>query len=219
MSRTDRPRREFAAALLGTLAGAAALLAATGQTWAVARVGAAGPTAAAEVNLAGDDTAPVAAAIGWVALAALAALLATKGWARRGLGVLLTAFAGVALLDVWTGTRPAALVRAVAARATTEGDVSGPALEPGWPLLAAFGAVLLLGAGATTAIRGAAWPGMGSRYDRHSAPATVRAGDPAELWKSLDSGADPTVAPAPGEDPDGAAPATASHDNADAKEP
>lgn len=219
MNRPDRSRREFATVLLCTLAGAAALLAATGQTWAVAQVSVAGPSAPADVELAGDDTAPVAAAVGWAALAALAALLATKGWARRGLGALLAGFAGAALFDLWTGTRPGALVRAAATQATVEGDVSGPALQPGWPLLATFGALLLLGTGVATAIRGAAWPGMGSRYDRHSAPATVRAGDPAELWKSLDSGADPTVDPAQDEGPNGSAPTTASRDNADAKEP
>ncbi|MBB4931018.1 putative membrane protein (TIGR02234 family) [Lipingzhangella halophila] len=219
MSRPDRSRREFTIALLATLAGAAALLATAGQTWAVAEVSVAGPSEPANVDLAGDDVAPAAAAIGWAALAALAALLAAQGWARRGLGVLLIVFAGVALYDVWTGTRPGALARAAAAQATVGGDAGAPALHASWPLLAACGALLLLGTGAATAIRGAAWPGMGSRYDRHGAPATVRSGDPAEMWKSLDSGADPTVDPGQGDGSTGTAPATASHDNVDAKEP
>ncbi|MFD0777064.1 Trp biosynthesis-associated membrane protein, partial [Streptomonospora algeriensis] len=66
-----------------------------------------------------------------------------------------------------------------------------------WPGLTAAGAALLVAAGAYTLIRGASWPGMGSRYDRHSAPGAARSSDPAELWKSLDSGADPTLDPRP----------------------
>ncbi len=217
MSRPERVRREFATALATTLAGAAVLLAAASQTWADFEVSAAGPSAAADGALTGDDVAPVAAAAGWAALAALAALLAARGWARRGLGVLLAGFAAVALYDLWSGTRPGALARAAADHAQV-GDPSAPALHTGWPLLAVLGALLLLGAGVATMFRGAAWPGMGSRYDRHSAPATVRSGEPAELWKSLDSGVDPTVDPAQEAGSD-TTPSTASHDNADAKEP
>ncbi|ASU83476.1 hypothetical protein CDO52_12380 [Nocardiopsis gilva YIM 90087] len=197
-------RREFAIALAATVAGAVALLASAGQTWATGDVTIPGPSAPAPVALSGTDIAPAASALGWASLAALGALLATRGWARRAVGVLIVIFGAAGGYDLWRGTRPDALARAAGEQTTADGHLGTLDLAGQWPVLATAGAVLLLAVGAATAIRGAAWPGMGSRYDRHSAPSTDRAGDPAELWKSLDSGTDPTLDPAS----DSAAPGT-----------
>ncbi|MFC4561387.1 Trp biosynthesis-associated membrane protein [Nocardiopsis mangrovi] len=201
---TPRPRRGgFTAALAATAAGAAALAAASGRTWATGVVEVAGPTAPAPVELAGTDLAPAASAMGIAGLAALAALVAARGWPRRIIGLLMTLFGAIALQAVWSGTRPAELARVAAEQATTDGRVAAPDLAAAWPALAAAGAALLVLSGLATAVRGPSWPGMGSRYDRHSVPRTARTGDPAELWKSLDSGEDPTLDPAA---PDTAAP-------------
>nr|WP_246422105.1 Trp biosynthesis-associated membrane protein [Nocardiopsis mwathae] len=182
--------------MAATAAGAVALLAAAAQTWATGEVAVPGPSAPAPVELGGSDVAPAAAALGWAALAALGALLATRGWARRAVGALIVIFGATAAYDLWRGTRPDTLARAAADQTTASGDLSTLDLVGQWPVVATIGAVLLLAAGAAAVIRGAAWPGMGSRYDRHSAPSTARAGDPAELWKSLDNGTDPTLDPA-----------------------
>ncbi|MFC3998587.1 Trp biosynthesis-associated membrane protein [Nocardiopsis sediminis] len=194
---TPRPgRRGFAAALAATAAGAAALAAASGRTWATGVIEVAGPTAPAPVELTGADLAPAASAMGIAGLAALAALVAARGWPRRIIGLLMALFGCIALQSVWSGTRPAELARLAAEQATAGGRAEAPGLAAAWPALAAAGAVLLVLSGLATAVRGPSWPGMGSRYDRHSAPRTARADDPAELWKSLDSGEDPTLDPA-----------------------
>ncbi|GAA1777904.1 Trp biosynthesis-associated membrane protein [Streptomonospora arabica] len=198
-------RAEFAVALCAVAAGAGALAGAAGRTWARAQVDVGGPVAAAPVELTGDDVAPTAFAMGLAGLAALAAVLATRGPLRRALGGVVALFGLAALVGVWRGTRTAALQEAAADRATASGAVDGLHLVAQWPGLAAAGAVLLAAAGAYTLVRGAAWPAMGSRYDRHSAPSAARSSDPAELWKSLDSGADPTLDPGSAEETGAAA--------------
>ncbi|GAA4905677.1 Trp biosynthesis-associated membrane protein [Streptomonospora salina] len=186
-------RGEFAAALAVVAAGAAALLGSSGRTWARARIDLPGPVAAAPVELTGGDTAPTVFAMGTAGLAALAALLATRGAVRRGLGAVVALFGAAALVAVWRGTRTAALEQAAADRSTAHGGIEALHLVALWPAAAAAGAALLVAAGAYTLVRGAAWPAMGSRYDRHSAPGAAPSSDPADLWKSLDSGADPTL--------------------------
>ncbi|TDQ48514.1 Trp biosynthesis-associated membrane protein [Actinorugispora endophytica] len=185
-------RREYAAALALTAAGATALLAASARTWASAEVATGGGLAPVPVELPAAAVAPVASALGWAGLAALAALFATKGLARRAVGLLVALMGAGALAGVAVGTRPPALAAAAERAATAEGAVGPVALAAAWPVLAAAGAVLLFAGGVLTLLRGTAWPTMSSRYDRHSAPRATRADDPAELWKSLDSGADPT---------------------------
>ena len=59
--------------------------------------------------------------------------------------------------------------------------------------MGAAGAVLLLLGGLVAVLRAPAWPGMGNRYDRDAAPRPRQAETPADLWKSLDAGDDPTL--------------------------
>ncbi|MDT0303390.1 Trp biosynthesis-associated membrane protein [Streptomonospora wellingtoniae] len=211
-------RVEFTVALCAVAAGAGTLAGASGRTWARAQVNVGGPVAAAPVELTGDDLAPTAFAMGLAGLAALAAVLATRGPVRRALGGVVALFGLAALVGVWRGTRAASLQEAAADRATAGGAVDNLHLLAQWPALAAAGALLLAAAGACTLVRGAAWPAMGGRYDRHSAPGAARSSDPAELWKSLDTGADPTVDPGSAEEP-GAAAVSGRTDHENPKEP
>ncbi|MEY9212929.1 Trp biosynthesis-associated membrane protein [Thermobifida halotolerans] len=188
-----RPRRrEYLLALALTASGAVALLAVSAQVWASARVDLAGDLAPVAVELSASEVVPAVSALGWAALAALAALVATGGAARRLVGLLVALLGGGALLAVALGVRSAALADAAARAATAEGAVGGVTVAWAWPVLAAAGAALLLAAGVLTLVRGTVWPAMSSRYDRHSAPRATRTDTPAELWRSLDSGADPT---------------------------
>ncbi|MFC7328357.1 Trp biosynthesis-associated membrane protein [Marinactinospora rubrisoli] len=217
----DRARREYTLALLATAVGAAALLAATSQTWARGQITLPGPVAPAPVELAAGQVSPTAAAMGWVSLAAVAALVATRGWTRRAAGLLVAVFGAVAVIDVWRGTRPGHLVRLAERQATAAGEAGGLAPDPVWPWVALAAGLLLTAAGLFAVVRGPAWPAMSSRYDRHSAARTDRSDHPADLWKSLDSGADPTADPAPDPGvPGSPAPGsgTTSDDNAHLKE-
>jgi Tryptophan-associated transmembrane protein (Trp_oprn_chp) len=160
-------RRELAVAVLLCAAGAAAVLIATRQTWAVELTQRPAPLPELREEQTGGGLRPWLPALGWAALAGAGALLAVRRVVRRVLGGLLV-LAGAAMV-------PGALT------------ISG-----GWPLLAAAGGLAVAAAGALTIARGARWPSMGARYDR---PARTRhdSTDPAQLWQALDRGEDPTA--------------------------
>lgn len=214
MSAPARARREYAVVLACVVAGAALVLGATGQVWATGAVEAPGPVAPAPVELTGSDISATAAAMGWACLASVAALYATRGWARRAVGALLTACAALALYAVWGATRPHVLAGLVAEHSTVAGQEAAAAadLAPAGPLLAGLGAVLLLAAGAAAVVRAPVWPVMSSRYDRDRAPRAASAPTSSDLWKSLDSGVDPTLDPSAGPARDGGAGAAACPD-------
>jgi uncharacterized membrane protein (TIGR02234 family) len=129
-----------------------------------------------------------------VALAGTGALLATSGWVRRLLGVLL-ALAGAGVL---TG--------AVLGRAGLDTGSAG-AGGTFWPIACAVGGVLIVLGGVTAARQGHRWPRMSARYDRNPAapaPAGVSAtpaprdpgaaaADHRAAWDALDRGDDPTA--------------------------
>ncbi|NDU76549.1 MFS transporter, partial [Actinomadura sp. DSM 109109] len=126
-------------------------------------------------------------------LAGLAALLATRGRVRAGVGVLIALFGvGIAYASTVSVQRSSVLEAA--------GDESAllrlgadPLLEVNlWWLVSVTGGVVLAVAGILTVVRGARWPGMSARYER-GAPRTAAGDDPSALWKSLDRGEDPTA--------------------------
>ncbi|TQN31451.1 putative membrane protein (TIGR02234 family) [Haloactinospora alba] len=188
-------RGEYTTVLLAILAGTTALLTASGQTWASGSVVLPDPLAPASVALSGDEVTRTVSALGWAGLAGVAALVASRGKARRVLGVPVAGFGAVAAYDIWHSTRGSELTRLASEQSAVDGPISGPTVHTAWPVLAAAGAVLLVAAGVATVVRGGAWPVMGSRYDRHGSADANRAGEPAELWKTLDSGVDPTLGP------------------------
>lgn len=203
-SPTRRPGREFAVAAAGLAAGAGLLLASAGRVWATGDLAAAGPVAPAPVEVTGGDLTGALAGIGWAALAGIAGLYAARGWARRLVGALLAAGGAYALSAVAGAVGPGALTDAVdgAASAGTARAAGVPDLLAAGPAMAVAGAALILLAGVLALVRSPAWPGMGNRYDRDAAPRANPTGTPADLWKSLDAGDDPTL-----DAPGGGAPA------------
>jgi hypothetical protein len=162
--------RSYALALAAIGAGGIALIVAYGMTWTVTEV----------ALLPGDDTAvraqestgaslyPGAAAAGWVALAAVAGIIATRRTGRVVVAVI-GALAGVA------GAVPALL-------SALDPDHTGT----GW-LLALVGGVAVTVACVATVVRGRTWPTMGRRYERGSRP-----GRELSDWETQDLGRDPT---------------------------
>jgi uncharacterized membrane protein (TIGR02234 family) len=186
-------RRELAAATLLGGAGAAIVVGFAGRTWAtVTERAATAGLATMNQHLTGRSLSGVTAALGWAGLAGIAALLATRGWARVAVGVLLTAFGVIVAIVSPAAVRHAHVV-------STAGDKSNLARlggdlavhVNGWWTLSLAGGVLLAAAGLLTVVRGRRWPGMSSRYDRPGA-AEPAGDDPASLWKALDRGDDPT---------------------------
>ena len=144
--------------------------------------------------------APLAGAMGLVALAAWGALLVTRGRWRRA-AALLGIIAPVAALGAWAQAA-AEMQDKVADRVDSYGFGSDVALSwTPWFHLALVGAVLTLLASAVAVVRVTRWPAMGTRYDNPAARAEAEAQaasedltqmDPTDLWKALDRGQDPT---------------------------
>lgn len=117
----------------------------------------------------------VATGVPWLLLALVLGVIATRGWARVVVGVLLALLGlAVAVGYGWT-----------AAVGTGEGPGSA---------LAIVGGALVALVGAWTVSRGRTWPSMGSRYERAGTASrrTPRLSD----WEALDRGIDPTTDPA-----------------------
>ena len=208
---TRRPaagaRREYLLTLLAGAIGAAVVLLAARQGWARVVTIEPHPLPASRVIVSGQDLVPAAGALGLAALAGLAAVLATRGLARRVVGGLLAAF-GVAIAASVSLPVTAAQVRSAAAGATTAqagsvpgGSTVGSGTTPGtggsgvagltlashvemaafpwrWAVLA--GGLLVIGTGLLVAWRGARWPVMSSRYDRPAWPGAVPGGGPGQ---------------------------------------
>lgn len=191
------PARRLAVTVLSLLLAALLLWVCTRTVWL--RVDFAGSLRGpVTVPVTGAQLRPELGALGLAAVAAVAALIATGGWVRRALGVLVTLGGGWALwlaASVLFGSGPDAAVPPPGSDAVP----IGVPVRTGAPLLAAGAAVLLLVAGVSTVCWARSMPGMGRRY---GAPATARAApDPdREWWSALDSGDDPTLR-APGTDP------------------
>jgi uncharacterized membrane protein (TIGR02234 family) len=208
-------RREYSLVLLLGLAGAACVLLAVRQTWARVVTAAPQPLPAATVPVRGQDLVPVAGALGLAALAGLAAVLATRGRARRLVGGLLAAFGAGAAAAVATHLSAAAVLAAAAGAGGTAGPGSvtgGSNTSPAgagagvaglqlaghvtmaglpWRWVVLLGALAIIAAGLLVAWRGPAWPVMSSRYEPPAAQRS-RPADTATLWDSLSQGVDPT---------------------------
>jgi uncharacterized membrane protein (TIGR02234 family) len=157
------------------------------------------------IQATGAQLRPELAAIALVAVAAAAAIVATSGWPRRLVGVLVAAAGGWA---VWLSLSPGdAGPGSSGAGPGSAGAGSGTALESGPPAdavaagLPVHTAAPLLGAGAGLLLVAAAvgvvcWanamPRLGARYAAPGAARRVPDRD-TQWWDALDAGQDPTL--------------------------
>ena len=201
-----RSRSEFALALLLDLLGAAGALLIARRTWQTARTPRPRPLADDVLAISGHTLDAAPTALGLVALAGVVAVLATRGVARRVVGIVLALSGG---LLVWRSATGLAAVSAARARALVEAKHSGVGVDAGivphlsvhaqWPVLSALCGVLILAAGLLIALRGHRWGTMSARYEAPSGPASAedasaaRARADASMWTALDRGADPTA--------------------------
>ncbi|GAA3082873.1 Trp biosynthesis-associated membrane protein [Streptosporangium carneum] len=186
-------------------AGAGLVLLAAGRDWATVTYGTrAVPVPAAEL-------APALGPAAWAALAAVVAVLATRGVWRRIVGVVMALCGVGVIVGAWSGGRPGAGLAVAAEHAPMAAgttDVVRIANALAWPLTAGAGGLLLLAGGVVAAVVGGRWPGMSERYDRHGHGAEAAGRAPARgaptdraLWDAIDLGADPTADPTA--DPEG----------------
>nr|WP_240895136.1 Trp biosynthesis-associated membrane protein [Kineococcus siccus] len=176
------------------LAGAVVVLAAGAPTWVAGRVAA--TTGDTAVLADGRTAAPLATALGLVALAAVVAVTIGRRVARvLAAAALLLAGVGVVVASLGALTSPeealSSPARAASGRSTAA--VTGADVAP-WPVVSAAGGVLVGVAGLGVLARGRRW----STSTRHERDAVVLvpaspAEDPAAAWDSLTHGEDPTT--------------------------
>lgn len=122
-----------------------------------------------------------------VALAAIAAVLATGRWLRRVLGVVLC-LAGAFLVWRGVGQPVAGAYRGVPSGSA---PIAGPSVNPVGPVFMVIAALALAGAGFLVARYAHRMPEMGAKYAAPGENRTVK--DPHKrLWDALDEGEDPT---------------------------
>jgi uncharacterized membrane protein (TIGR02234 family) len=192
-------RRDLAVAVGLTVIGSALTLLAAGRPWARAVVRQA-PLPPAHVALSGRAVAPLAAALGIAALAAVVALLATRNRTRVAVGVVIgiigAGIVGSAASLSTDGIRHGSALRDRAPAAALRDTSVSVRLEP-WRHVGAAGGLIVVAAGLLTVVRGRRWSAMGSRFDAPTAatPATqpTSVDDDVDLWARIDRGDDPTT--------------------------
>lgn len=202
----DAARREFALALLAGAAGAGIVLLAVAQPWARASFAPSPPMPPSTITVTGNQLGPAPGALSLAALACLAAVLATRGVARRISGGMLAVFGVLAAVSAAASVRHGHVAATAASRAPAAvAGVGAPRLAMAafpWWLAAAGGGALILAAGAVVAWRGPRWPGMSSKYDRPPGrAASPAAGDGPAQSRRASPGASPgaTAGTTPGE--------------------
>jgi hypothetical protein len=166
-------RRELQLAVLLCLLGSALVLFALSRTWYSVAEGQQLTIDAVHTPVRGTHVVAGAQALGWVGLAGVVALAATKRWGRVVIGVLVLA-AGVGIV-----------VDVAQARV--------PYAASGWAWLTVAGGVVLALSGVLVAVRGRKWAALSPSYD---APALRSDEPPATdkaVWDALDRGEDPTT--------------------------
>ncbi|MFJ5231722.1 TIGR02234 family membrane protein [Kitasatospora sp. NPDC088391] len=191
-SAVPNSRRTLGMMLLLTALGAVLVLTSVGRTWVEGVAPGMGGGRIA-VSASGSRLTALPTGMALVAMAAAVAVFAVRGRARVLVGALtVLAGAGVVVgaLIGWTDT--AGLHAVAAGQLALSSGRAEEITRTAWPWVAFVGGLLLAAAGALTARFGAGWPAMGSRYEAPTRKAAPGAGGPADLWKALDRGEDPT---------------------------
>jgi hypothetical protein len=150
------PQRQLGSSVVACLAGAGLATYGATRVWSVDVTVRPGLTSLRSTTT-GAAEAPWLIGLALVALAGAGALLATRGLARRVLGVLL-AMTGIGLI-----------IAAITGRAGLDPGAAGAGATV-WPVACVLGGGLVGWGGLGAARHGHRWPTMGSRYERRSVP-------------------------------------------------
>ncbi|WP_031069070.1 TIGR02234 family membrane protein [Streptomyces sp. NRRL WC-3742] len=181
-------RRTLAVMLLLTVLAAVLVLTAAGKVWAEGRAG------SLDVSVTGSTISELPGGLALVGLAAAVAVFAVRGAGRLAVGALtLLAGLGAAAAAVAGAGDTDALDTEAARKLALAGSTATEVTHGAWPWLAVVGGLLLAVAGLLTLRYGRGWPAMGSRYEAPTRKGPAKADTPADLWKALDRGEDPTT--------------------------
>ncbi|MDX6266482.1 MAG: hypothetical protein QOD70_1222 [Frankiales bacterium] len=192
------PRRELWTAVLLCLLGSGLVLLGVTRGWATA------PESSLTIKrvstpLPGTLVAADVRALGFVGLAAVVAIAATKSWGRLVVGVL-AAIAGVAtvvlvarLLHDDLGARLATAHAQCQGQCVLSGQQAHPALHLVWPWATLLGGLVMAGGGLLVTARGRRWAALSSSYQVPAARETELPATDKGAWDALDRGHDPTA--------------------------
>lgn len=187
-------RRELGLSVLLVLLGAGLTYVAGSRDWIDVTVATRPPLPPVDRTVSGADVVSALRPLAFVALAAVAALVATKDRGRVLVGGLVV-LAGVGVIAATVLALHAGTFDALKANPQPGvNDYSGA--EPGftlWWALAVFGGVVLVAGGGIVAARGRRWASLSSRYDTPAVRAEKAPPRPeVAAWDALDRGEDPT---------------------------
>ena len=197
MSAATRARAEYGVALAFDVAGAAVALLVSTRNWQTVTAPRPLPFAAVTVDLTGRTVDAAVTALALAALAGVVAVIATRGIARRAMGVALAVVGGAIAWRSLAGLAAVSTAHAQSlAREHHRGIVltnANPhiAVHAQWPWISAVSGVLILIAGAVVGARGQRWHGMSTRYEAPTAEPSAAQADLA-MWNAIERGDDPT---------------------------
>jgi len=206
-------RRQFGAAIVACVAGAGLVLLALRQGWARVDYTAPRPLPSGSIPVSGQDLLPAASALALAALACMAAVIATRGVARRIAGVAMAGLGAWIAVLASEPVHDASVLAAASGQAAAGGFAGSPggnsAISGGvpsggglpaigqasrvvltsgpWRAAVLIGAVAVIAAGLAAAWRGPRWAVMSARFDQ-SVPARPQGGPSAQA-----AGADPAA--------------------------
>lgn len=191
-------RRELQVAVLLCLLGAGLVLFAAGRPWVQYTDLAPLTIDAVRTSVRGSHIVPGAQALGYVGLAGVVALAATRGVGRLLVGVLVlasgigvVALVGHALADgiLVRGLEAAGFSCVPSCHGFREARRTGS-----WAVAAALlGGVLLALSGLLVAVRGRRWASLSASYELPAAGAPKAPATDKGVWDALDRGEDPTT--------------------------
>jgi Tryptophan-associated transmembrane protein (Trp_oprn_chp) len=198
-------RRQFGAAIVACVAGAGLVLLALRQGWARVDYTAPKPLPSGSIPVSGQDLLPAVSALALAALACMAAVIATRGVARRVVGVVMAGL-GVWIAVLVSEPVHEATVLAAASGQAAAGGFAGSlpggnsAISGGVPsggglpaigqasqvvlssgpsrAAALVGALAVIAAGLAAAWLGPRWAVMSARFDQPARSARAEGGPP-----------------------------------------
>lgn len=182
-----RSRSEMRSVVLAVAVGAGGLLLSSTRPWLTATEQRPAPLPSRDVVLGAADLGGVRA-LGVVALLGAVAVIASRGWGRPVVGVLLL------LTGVGAVLAAGSVITAPDLAAAGADVAAEPTVREG-PWIAVLGGLVVTVAGTLVAVRGRRWSSMSRRYDAPAARADAApTAEPVdrELWEALDRGEDPT---------------------------
>jgi hypothetical protein len=153
-------------------------------TWATATLTVLTGAGSRTVTVSGGEAVPQAMSLTIVAIAGALALLSLRSWARQVVGILLVAV-GVAIEFGIVDFLRNPVVDA-------GNDTVGLITTNLWWVVAGFGALLIVLAGAMTTVFSRSWGALGAKYEAEG----TRKAKVISPWDVLNTGQDPTLTPA-----------------------